>query len=439
MSLSTLQSWSEQSDAVEDTALTNTVRESDEGADVDTVRAYLRQIAQVPLLTARDERALCEQIEAANGAFAAAVLVVPSAARRVAGLLKAIRDREIAPEEWLQSPDGTALVEPQISDAAGALASVCRRGAAVTRLDTIMAQDGPSFTRGLQLQRRADRLLAWMSRRLTHVPLRPDFAEALARDVALSHLGECGRRVESRRERLLDLKRRLTEANLRLVVAVAKRYRYSTLPLLDRVQEGNLGLMKAVDRFQYRRGFKFSTYATWWIRQSITRAIANSGRTVRMPVHAVEGLGRIETARQTLARELGRAPTIQEIARRTKIRTEKVSQLLQSGVPPISLDAPLSEETVFGDRLADPGAAPDRALLDEEQLRLARSALDSLRERERRVLELRYGLANGDGHTLQEIADQLNISRERANQLEKQALNRLRRWRRWMRPQRVAA
>jgi DNA-directed RNA polymerase sigma subunit (sigma70/sigma32) len=158
-----------------------------------------------------------------------------------------------------------------------------------------------------------------------------------------------------------------------------------------------------------------------------------------MPVHAVEGLGRIETARQTLARELGRAPTIQEIARRTKIRTEKVSQLLQSGVAPISLDAPLSEETVFGDRLADPGAAPDRTLLDEEQLRLARSALDSLRERERRVLELRYGLGNGDGHTLQEIADQLNISRERANQLEKQALNRLRRWRRWMRPQRAAA
>jgi RNA polymerase sigma factor (sigma-70 family) len=440
MSLPT-RSWPEPSDATAESGWTSTVRETGQAAadDVDAVRAYLRQIAKVPLLKPRDERALCEQIEAANVALAAAVLVVPSATRRITELLKAVRDGNVTPDEWLQSPDGVPLTEQQISASVRALTTACRGAVAVAHIDTAMAENGLSATRRVQLQHRVDRLLAWMSRHLVHVPLRPEVVDALARDSVVGNCGECGRCVRSRREHLLDLKQRLTEANLRLVVSVARRYHYSTLPLLDRVQEGNLGLMKAVDRFQYRRGFKFSTYATWWIRQSITRAMANSGRTVRLPAHAVEALGRIEAARAALARELGRVPTIQEIARRTKIRAEKVTQLLPLGVPPVSLDAPLSAETVFGDQLADPSAAPDRPLLDEERLRLAQSALQSLRERERRVLELRYGFGNGNGHTMQEVADRLNISRERVNQLEKQALNRLRRWRRWMRSQPVAA
>jgi RNA polymerase sigma factor (sigma-70 family) len=183
------------------------------------------------------------------------------------------------------------------------------------------------------------------------------------------------------------------------------------VPLLDRVQEGNLGLMKAVNRFQYRRGFKFSTYAMWWIRQSVSRAIANSARTVRMPVHAGESLGRIMVARRTLADELGRNPTIQEIAQKTRMRAEKVTQLLQSGAPLLSLDAPISDDAVFGDLMADTGAAPDGPLLEEERQCQARAALASLRARERTVLELRYGITSGRGHTLQEIADRLNISR----------------------------
>jgi RNA polymerase sigma factor (sigma-70 family) len=402
-------------------------------------RAYLRQIAQVPLLTARDERALCAQIEEAYVALAAAVLLVPSAARRVTELLHAVRDGNLAPDQLLQSPEGEPLTNREISKSIRVLPLACRGSAAVVRIDTAMAGESLPAARRLQLQRRAECLLAWMSRHLAGVPLRPDVVEALAHDVVLGSDGECGRRVQTGRERLLDLKQRLTEANLRLVVSVARRYHHSTLPLLDRVQEGNLGLMKAVDRFQYRRGFKFSTYATWWIRQSITRAMANTGRTVRMPVHAAEALGRIEAARAVLARELGRVPTIEEIARRTRIRAEKVTQLLQSGASPVSLDAPVSEDIAFVDRLADLNAAPDRPLLAREQRQLARYALESLRERERRVLELRYGFANGEGHTLQEIADRLSISRERANQLEKQALNRLRRWRRWMHPQRIAA
>jgi RNA polymerase primary sigma factor len=141
----------------------------------------------------------------------------------------------------------------------------------------------------------------------------------------------CRSRIQLRFEALLELKRRLTEANLRLVVSVAKRYRHANLSLLDRIQEGNLGLMKAVDMFQYRRGFKFSTYAIWWVRQAVTRAIAGSGRTVRLPVHVVEALNRIEAARRTLLRQLGRDPTIQELATHPRVTAERAALILRSG------------------------------------------------------------------------------------------------------------
>jgi RNA polymerase primary sigma factor len=229
-----------------------------------------------------------------------------------------------------------------------------------------------------------------------------------------------------RLEALRDLKRRLMEANLRLVVSIAKRYQHSGLPLLDLVQEGNLGLMKAVDRFQYRRGFKFSTYATWWIRQSITRAIADTGRTVRLPSHIIETLNRIGAARRTLVAETGRDPTIQEIAARTRIQADKVVLAIRSAAPLMSLDAPMSEETVFGELVPDSGAvSPDVPLVEEETLRHLKSALASLGERERCVLEMRYGIANVREHSLREVGERLGVSRERVRQIEKEAERRL--------------
>jgi RNA polymerase primary sigma factor len=226
---------------------------------------------------------------------------------------------------------------------------------------------------------------------------------------------------------LHGLKRRLMEANLRLVVSIAKRYRHTNLSLLDLVQEGNLGLLKAVDRFQYRRGFKFSTYATWWIRQAITRAIADTGRVVRLPVHMMEALRKIESARQSLVASFGRNPTVQELASSTRMPPGKIMLVLRSSAPLASLDAPVGEDAVFGELLPDTDVRPpDAQLAERDTLRLVKAALESLSGRERRVLELRFGLVNAREHTLQEVAERLGISRERVRQIESLALRRLR-------------
>jgi RNA polymerase primary sigma factor len=272
------------------------------------------------------------------------------------------------------------------------------------------------------------------------VPLHPAVVEALAVDAVRCTGGEAVRRVRIRLDALLGLKRRLIEANLRLVVSVARRYRRTELSLLDLVQEGNLGLLKAVDRFQYRRGFRFSTYATWWIRQAITRAIAQTGRTVRLPVHTVEALDRIATARRTLLTLRGGDPSVDDVARHIGMPPDKVTRLLQSDAPLVSLDAPLAGDAVMGDLIADASATPpDVDLIERERLRQANAALESLGGRERRVLELRYGIANGREHTVQEIADQLGCTRDAARQIERRAINRLRRRRRWMRPRSIGS
>jgi RNA polymerase primary sigma factor len=286
---------------------------------------------------------------------------------------------------------------------------------------------------------------------MTAVPLRPALVEQLAAEVtqpgghnAGPGAGEQPSGRVQRVRRLLDdvraLKGRLLEANLRLVVSVAKRYRHANLSLLDLVQEGNLGLMKAVDRFQYRRGFKFSTYATWWVRQAITRAIADTGRTIRLPVHVVGALNRIGAARRSLVTELRRDPTVEEIAKRTRLSPDKVLLATRAAVPLASLDAPVTEEAVFGSLVPDTSAVPPDATLERRDvLRTAKRVLESLGKRERVVLELRYGIVNAREHTLDEIAERLGVSRERVRQIEKKALERLRHQRDRFRRPRVAA
>jgi RNA polymerase primary sigma factor len=211
------------------------------------------------------------------------------------------------------------------------------------------------------------------------------------------------------------------------VVSVAKRYLGSELSLLDLVQEGNIGLMKAVDRFQYRRGFKFSTYATWWIRQAITRAIADHSRTIRIPVHMVETLNRISRVNRSLVNEMGREPTPEELAQRTGVPARKVRLILESSRKPLSLETPIGDDSELGDFLEDKGAeSPNDNLITQDLTLQVERALSTLSPKEKEILRLRFGIGEAGEHTLEEVGRRFSVTRERIRQIETKALRKLR-------------
>ena len=371
-----------------------------EVADVDPVRVYLRHIGRTRLLTAAEEVAIGEQIERARNELLASLAAVPDALECLVSLADMVREGKTPAAELILLPDGGELKPERIEPVLEAFAKIKREHTWRDR-------------------RRAEPAIA---KRLCGLPIRPSVVDEIVAKVD-------DPRVKDAEAQLTEAKRRLIEANLRLVVSIAKRHVGRGLSLLDLIQEGNIGLMKAVDRFQFRRGFRFSTYATWWIRQAVARGIADYGRTVRLPVHVVESLAKLEKARRELLERTGHEPSEHELARASKMDDEKVRLLQMAAKLPMSLDAPVKaeEETAFGDLMADRAVeSPEDELVRRNLAEHLERALAPLDSREKEVLRLRFGLTNSQEHTLAEIARRLGLSRERVRQIEQRAMLKLR-------------
>jgi RNA polymerase primary sigma factor len=446
--------------------------EKDQKLDIldDPVRMYLKQMGQVPLLTREQEVEISKRIENAElmvQKFINRFGFISTAHIQLAQKLidgrerfdRVILDKKIESRERYMKGLGRlcAVVEKASKDAGdlyrkwstGATPKENGAKAEFQKAHTALMKLYPRFyfkqrvtEEFVQLADEKQRLIANLQ---TEIARAENGSGPAKEKVSLykSRLGEaeCAiwqkaddfitshRELKDWLKRALRAKTEMVEANLRLVISIAKKYTNRGLSFLDLIQEGNMGLMKAVEKFEYRRGYKFSTYATWWIRQAITRSIADQARTIRIPVHMIETINKLMRVQKQLVQEYGREPTPEEVAEEIQLPVERVRAVLKMAQQPISLQSPVgdSEDTSFGDFIEDKGAENPSDMTAVVLLReKIRDVLDTLTERERQVLEQRFGLVDGYSRTLEEVGRQFKVTRERIRQIEAKALRKMR-------------